>query len=116
MAITRGNAGFRDQRIESGNLAYIRVQPVLIQLVREGEVMDPTLQTIKRKIKSNSISDFELHENGILRFWRKVCVPNNNELKKEILAKVHHSKFAIYPGSTKMYQNLQKQYWWSGMK
>ena len=29
---------------------------------------------------------------------------------------VHHSKYTIYPGITKMYQDMKRMYWWSGMK
>jgi hypothetical protein len=30
--------------------------------------------------------------------------------------KHHQSKYTIHPGNTKMYQDLKKKFWWSGMK
>ena len=46
----------------------------------------------------------------------RVCVPNDDELKKSILEQTHSGSFAMHPGSTKMYQDLKTSYWWSRMK
>ena len=46
----------------------------------------------------------------------RVCVPNDCELKKSILDEAHNGSFSIHPGSTKMYQDLKRSFWWSGMK
>ena len=46
----------------------------------------------------------------------RVCVPNDDELKKSILEQAHSGDFSMHPGSTKMYQDLKTSYWWSGMK
>ena len=33
-----------------------------------------------------------------------------------MLYEAHRSKFSIHPGSTKMYMDLKRQYWWRGIK
>jgi hypothetical protein len=38
------------------------------------------------------------------------------EIRKTILDETHVSKFSIHPGSTKMYQDLKQNFWWSNMK
>ncbi|KAM2138219.1 hypothetical protein ACFX1Q_010296 [Malus domestica] len=43
-------------------------------------------------------------------------VPNNEELKKEILDEAHCSAYAMHPGGTKMYHTIRPFYYWSGMK
>jgi hypothetical protein len=43
-------------------------------------------------------------------------VPVDPEIKKIILDEAHKSKFPIHPGSTKMYQDLKQNFWWSNMK
>jgi hypothetical protein len=43
-------------------------------------------------------------------------VPVDPEVKKIILDEAHKSKFSIHPGSTKMYQDLKQNFWWSNMK
>jgi hypothetical protein len=42
-------------------------------------------------------------------------VPNDDELKRDILEKAHHM-FTVQPSSTKMYQNMKKKNWWNNMK
>jgi hypothetical protein len=43
-------------------------------------------------------------------------VPKKNDLRKKILDEAPTSKYSIYPGSTKMYQDLRAQFWWTRMK
>ena len=43
-------------------------------------------------------------------------VPQLTDLREEILREFHCSRFAVHPGGTKMYQDLRRQYYWSGMK
>ena len=43
-------------------------------------------------------------------------VPYSTYLREEILREFHYSLFTVHPGGTKMYQDLRRQYYWSGMK
>ena len=43
-------------------------------------------------------------------------VPHSTDLREEILREFHCSRFVVHPGGTKMYQDLRRQYYWSGMK
>ena len=43
-------------------------------------------------------------------------VPQSTDLREEILREFHCSRFVVHPGGTKMYQDLRRQYYWSGMK
>ena len=43
-------------------------------------------------------------------------VPQLTELREDILREFHCSRFSVHLGSMKMYQDLRRQYYWSGMK
>jgi hypothetical protein len=43
-------------------------------------------------------------------------VRDDAQLKEEIFDQAHNSRFSIHPGSTKMYKDLRRMYWWKGMK
>jgi hypothetical protein len=43
-------------------------------------------------------------------------VPKDHQLRKQILDEAHLSKFSMHPGSTKMYQDLRQNFWWTRMK
>ena len=43
-------------------------------------------------------------------------VPQLADLRKKILREFHCSRFAVHQGGMKMYHDLRRQYYWSGMK
>ena len=43
-------------------------------------------------------------------------VPQLSDLREEILREFYCSRFSMHPGGTKMYRDLHRQYYWSGMK
>ncbi|KAF8116408.1 hypothetical protein N665_0018s0018 [Sinapis alba] len=55
-------------------------------------------------------------EDGVMWYWKinnetiifhgRVCVPNDKELRENILKEAHQYKFSIHPGATKMYHDL----------
>ncbi|GAU37353.1 hypothetical protein TSUD_395350 [Trifolium subterraneum] len=60
--------------------------------------------------------EFTVADDGVIQFGSRVCLPNDAELKRLILEEAHKSGFSIHPGSTKMYHDLKKDYWWPDMK
>ena len=46
----------------------------------------------------------------------RVCVHNDEEIKKQLMHEAHYSGYAMHPGETKTYQELKNGYWWKGMK
>lgn len=59
--------------------------------------------------------DFRI-DNGVIRFRDKVYVPDVPELKNSIFEEGRKSGMSIHPGATKMYQDLNKMFWWPEMK
>ena len=47
---------------------------------------------------------------------QRMCMPENGEMKRDIMEEAHSSAYAMHPGSTKMYRTLKEHYWWNGMK
>ena len=43
-------------------------------------------------------------------------VPQLAKPREEILREFHCSRFAVHPSGSKMYHDLRRQYYWSGMK
>ena len=57
-----------------------------------------------------------IHTDGSLRYKGRVVVPQLTDLREEILREFHCSYFAVHSGGTKMYRDLRRQYYSSGMK
>ena len=60
--------------------------------------------------------NYPTHDDGILRFGTRLCVPSDEDLRWELLEEAHCSRLVIHLGGTKMYKDLKQNYWWSSMK
>ncbi|GJU19091.1 putative reverse transcriptase domain-containing protein [Tanacetum coccineum] len=59
---------------------------------------------------------FEFRPDGTRCFGKRVWLPQFGGLRDLIMHESHKSKYSIYPGSDKMYQDLKQLYWWPNMK
>ncbi|KAL5850235.1 hypothetical protein ACOSQ4_008248 [Xanthoceras sorbifolium] len=97
-------------------LAELKLKPNLIQQIQDQQQQDEKLLAIRGQVQEGKQTDFVIKDDGILYFKDRVCVPNDDELRKTILTEAHSSPYSMHPGSTKMYRDLRTQYWWSGLK
>ena len=91
-------------------------RPSLLNRVLEAQKKDEKIAVIVSQIRNGKEIEFTVNEDGVLYYKDRVCVPDDNDLRKAILEEAHSGSFAIHPGSTKMYQDLKMSFWWSGMK
>ena len=97
-------------------VAKLIEKPNLLNRVLEAQNNDKKITAIVNQNRVGKETEFPSKEDGFLYYRDRVCVPNDDELKKFILEEAHSGSFAMHPGSTKMYKNLKTSYWWSGMK
>jgi hypothetical protein len=100
----------------SSYLANLKVQPTLVERIKSNQDKDKELVRLMDKVRSGKKSEFKLTDDGILKFRNRLCVPNDPQIKREILEDAHRSRFTVHPGSTKMYRDLQGNFWWNNMK
>ncbi|KAK1646343.1 hypothetical protein QYE76_064148 [Lolium multiflorum] len=81
-----------------------------------GQLDDPFIVEEMRRIDEGRPSEFHRGESGSLWFQKRICVPDNDEIKEVILREAHQTPYSIYPGSTKMYMDLKELFWWNNMK
>ncbi len=71
---------------------------------------------IMSKITEGMETKYDVKEDRCLYYKGRVCVPDNGELKTNILKDAHTSVYAMHSESTKMYHDLKPHYWWPGIK
>ena len=91
-------------------------RPEMLNRVLEAQKRDENISAIVSQIGNDKVTKFIVNENGVLYYKVRVCVPDDNDLRKFILEEAHSGSFSIHPSSTMMYQDLKVSYWWSGMK
>ncbi|KAL0539660.1 hypothetical protein IC582_023876 [Cucumis melo] len=97
-------------------LAQLTVQPTLRQRIIDAQSDDPYLVEKRGLAEAGQTAEFSLSSDGGLLFERRLCVPSDSAVKTELLSEAHSSPFSMHPGSTKMYQDLKRVYWWRNMK
>jgi hypothetical protein len=92
------------------------VEPTLEQEIYKGQIGDAKIQEIKDLITEDQGPEFTEDEQGMVWIKDQICVPEIKSLRETILKEAHDSDYSIHPGSTKMYQDLKRKYWWYGLK
>ena len=113
---------FRDMNLavevkpKSLYLGTLKITNDFLHQVREAQEQDEFLQQRIEPERETTDPDFNKDANGIIRFKGRLCIPQGGELKGIILEEAHKSRLSFHPGTTKMYQDLKKNFWWQGMK
>ncbi|KAL6319594.1 hypothetical protein AAG906_020671 [Vitis piasezkii] len=93
-------------------VANFRVQLDLVGRIKALQKNDLNLVQLMEEVKNGSKPDFVLSDDGILRFRARLCVPNDGDLRRELLEEAHCSRLAIHRRD-KMCKDLKHNYWWS---
>nr|AAM12303.1 putative polyprotein [Oryza sativa Japonica Group] len=102
--------------VQSGVPASLTVQPTLESQIREAQKDDEGIKELIKRIQKMKDTDFSIDDQGTVWCGPRICVPAKKELRDLILKEAHESAYSIYPGSTKMYQDIKAYFWWVGMK
>jgi hypothetical protein len=99
------------------SLATLVILPTLADQIKLAQEKDPKLEKLRGKASQGEAFGYNITSNGILRTSdSRAVLPKDDRLRKEIMDEAHKTHYTVHPGSTKMYQDLKRNYWWSGMK
>ena len=93
-------------------VAELVAKPDLLNRILEAQKNDEKIAAIVNQSREGKETEFTMNDDGFVYYRDRVCVPNDDELKKSILEEAHKRSFSMHSGSTKMYQDLQTSYWW----
>jgi hypothetical protein len=104
--------------IPQGNLNHLSTKATLWDNIVLAQQRNKGFRIIKQKITQGEgkYKCFQVDREGVLWFNERIVVPKDHKLRKQILDETHLSKFSMHPGSTMMYQDLKKNFWWTRMK
>jgi hypothetical protein len=103
--------------VQQGNLYALTAESNLYHRIFNAQRNDEDIQIIKQKLAHGDpkYTCFQKDHQDVVWFGKCLVVPVDPEIKKIILDEAHMSKFSIHPGSTKMYQDLKQNFWWSNI-
>jgi hypothetical protein len=71
---------------------------------------------LRQRLELGGAQCFRQDADGVL--WVKDClmVSKDFELRRKIMDEAHCSRYSIHPITNKIYQDLNKNFWWTRMK
>ena len=99
-----------------GRVSALTLQPTIYESIQGAQELDPELYRIREEVKKGSNSEFSLTTDGVLNLRGRLCVPNDDDIRTQLLTEAHATPYSCHPGATKMYKDLKESFWWSGMK
>jgi hypothetical protein len=104
--------------VDQGSLYAIVEGSNLYDRIVTTQLNDEGIQQIKPNIAKGDpkCTCFQKDAKDVIWFGKRLVIPADPDLKKEIFDEAHPSKFSIHPRRTKMYHDLKENFWWSNMK
>ncbi|XP_070050983.1 uncharacterized protein [Nicotiana tomentosiformis] len=97
-------------------LACVRAKSSLVEHIKATQYEDERLCKYRDEALAGKSKVMIVESDGVLRMGDMLCIADVDRLRHSILKEARNYKYTIYPGSTKMYHDLKKFYWWEGMK
>jgi len=97
-------------------LNALHVRPTLEDRIKVAQDKDEEIQRLKKQSAEKETLGFKVDEQGTLWYENRICVPQDETLRRLILDEAHRSAYSSHLRSTKMYMDLKLKYWWNGMK
>ena len=110
---------FKDLRLEivpEGYLATMEIVPTLLDQIKEAQKGDKELEEIRANISKGKAKGFHTNEQGTIWYEKRLCVPDDPDIRKLILQEAHDLPYSIHPGNTKMYMDVKDRFWWNNLK
>ena len=83
-----------------------------MEAIKGGQLTDPLMEKFKQKAREDRRSNFFVSEDGVLGYkGGRIYVPNDEEIKKQILYEAQNTNYAMHPGTMKIYRDLKKHFW-----
>ncbi|KAL5562756.1 hypothetical protein UlMin_032503 [Ulmus minor] len=100
--------------IISGQLSTLTLQPTIFYGIKGAQEFDLQLLKLKERVLEGKEAEFSVSTDGILHYKGRLCIPDDAEIKEQLLSEAHATPYSVHPGATKMYQDLKERFWWSG--
>jgi hypothetical protein len=102
---------------ERSVLATLVIHPLTSDRIKIAQENDLELQELMEKANRGDAPGFHFTDDDLLRMRdARIVIPNDVELRRDILDEAHKTRYTVHPRSTRMYQDLKKKFWWRGMK
>jgi hypothetical protein len=95
------------------NIALI---PTIKEDIIAAQRMDVGMGHLRQRLELGEAQCFRQDADGVLWFNCHLVVLRDFELRRKIMNEAHCPWYSIHMGTNKMYQDLNKNFWWARME
>ena len=89
---------------------------MLEQLLGDGWYIKVTSNIQSGKNCESKYYGYHIKKYGLLRYQGRMYIPKEGDLREVILREAHREHYCAHPGVKKMYADMNKLFFWAGMK
>ena len=82
-----------------GQLSALTLQPTIMEGMRGAHELDPNLFRIREAVENGTNTEFSISTDGILSLKGRICIPEDEELRNQLLTEAHTTPYCHDPGS-----------------
>jgi len=95
--------------VKDAVLAALIIRPLIADRIKIAQENDLGLQQLMEKVSQGKALGFHFTNDDLFRTGdARVVIPNNAELRRDILNEAYKTRYIAHPASTKMYLDLKK--------
>ena len=121
---TRSQAMLKPDCLDAGILEEMH-KPVVVAALEERKSLDLIDQILHANRTSKAYNNYRKQAacglggwsaaNGLLRHKERLLVPEDNNLRTDLLKEIHKQKLMAHPGRSKTQRMISARYFWPGM-
>lgn len=97
-------------------MSQLRVQPMINEKIKATQSLDSQLMKINEKVLKGQKIYFGIQHDSFLWYGKRLYIPNDPDLKWEIMEEVHNAVYLVHPRSNKIYKDLKEWYSWNNIE
>jgi hypothetical protein len=110
---------FQIQALKQGHILLTGEESDLLKRIRDAKDFDESVVKAVEELKASGSKKVDgeewSQEQGLVLFRGKVYVPQDKELRRQIVKAHHDSQIAGHPGRWKTLELVSRNYWWPGI-
>ncbi|KAL0453992.1 UNVERIFIED_CONTAM: Transposon Tf2-11 polyprotein [Sesamum latifolium] len=92
-----GKANIVADALSRKTVDQLAVKPSLKDKIKDAQDKDPYLQKMKTRVQEGKNDQFVIQNDGTLLNGKRICVPNVEGLRTEIMHEAHYAPYAMHP-------------------
>ena len=85
-----------------GRLEKLSVQPMIMEAIQGGQLADPWIQQLVHETMKDMRPRFHILEDGVFCFKGRICMLDDEEIKRQIFYEANNTPYTMHLGTTKM--------------